>query len=171
MLLFLPSQHRPSSWEYQMERIKNPTMGANQVLVGSPRRGDLGRLGEPSLPPMEIAFSKPDLRPFPMRLFWRSFPLACPRENTAGKHGGEALRGNLAGKPGGETGIDTAAPRARENAEPGSAVRLPRPRTANRFFSKLKMSISALLPINADMLILSTQSVVSRQNFLGECNN
>jgi mannose-6-phosphate isomerase len=37
--------------------------GANQVLVGSPRRGDLGRLGEPSLPPMEIAFSKPDLRP------------------------------------------------------------------------------------------------------------
>jgi hypothetical protein len=27
------------------------------------RRGDLGRLGEPSLPPMEIDFSKPDLRP------------------------------------------------------------------------------------------------------------
>ncbi len=26
--------------------------GANQILVGSPRRGDLGRLGEPSLPSM-----------------------------------------------------------------------------------------------------------------------
>jgi 3-oxoacyl-[acyl-carrier-protein] synthase II len=38
--------------------------GANQVLAGSPRRGDSGRLGEPSLPPMEIAFSKPELRPF-----------------------------------------------------------------------------------------------------------
>jgi bile acid:Na+ symporter, BASS family len=37
--------------------------GANQVLVGSPRRGDQGRLGEPSPPPMEIALSKPELRP------------------------------------------------------------------------------------------------------------
>jgi hypothetical protein len=37
--------------------------GADQVLVGAPRRGDLGRLGEPSLPPMKIAFAKPDLRP------------------------------------------------------------------------------------------------------------
>ena len=37
--------------------------GANQLLVGSPRRGDRGRLGEPSLPPTEPALSKADLRP------------------------------------------------------------------------------------------------------------
>ena len=36
---------------------------ANQVLVGSPRRGDRGRLGEPSLPPSSGSSSKPDLRP------------------------------------------------------------------------------------------------------------
>ena len=40
-----------------------PGTAANQMLVGSPRRGDLGRLGEPSLPPMESAFSRPDLSP------------------------------------------------------------------------------------------------------------
>jgi len=39
-----------------------PATGANQILAGSPGRGDLGRLGEPSLAPMEVAFAKPDLR-------------------------------------------------------------------------------------------------------------
>ena len=42
--------------------VRSDVMGTNPVLVGSPRRGDLGRLGEPSLPPMEVVFSIPDLR-------------------------------------------------------------------------------------------------------------
>ena len=42
--------------------------GADQVLAGAPRRGGLGRLGEPSPTPMEIAFSRPDLRPRLLRL-------------------------------------------------------------------------------------------------------
>jgi hypothetical protein len=37
--------------------------GANQLLVESPRRGDFERLGKPSLPPIELAPSKADLRP------------------------------------------------------------------------------------------------------------
>jgi type II secretory pathway pseudopilin PulG len=42
---------------------ETPKGDANLILVGSPRRGDLGRLGEPSLPPMKLAWSKLDLRP------------------------------------------------------------------------------------------------------------
>jgi Mg-chelatase subunit ChlD len=41
------------------------SVGANPVLVGSPRRGDLGRLGEPSLPPMGPTVLKPDSPPDP----------------------------------------------------------------------------------------------------------
>ena len=38
-------------------------LGANQLLVGSPRRGDHARLGEPFLPPSWGSSSKPDARP------------------------------------------------------------------------------------------------------------
>jgi hypothetical protein len=38
-----------------------PAQGANQLLLGSPRRGDRGRLGEPSLPRSWGSSSKPGL--------------------------------------------------------------------------------------------------------------
>jgi len=41
-----------------------------KLLAESPRRGDFGRLGEPSLPSRELAPSKADLRPvvfFPLK--------------------------------------------------------------------------------------------------------
>ena len=43
--------------------FKRNVRGANPLLVGSPCRGDRGRLGEPSLPPSWASRSKPDLRP------------------------------------------------------------------------------------------------------------